>query len=686
MSSYDMSASWNQGVIGTQVLPLINDDAPVIRVEAGPGTGKTYGLVRRVQRILHPQGLGVKGERVAVVTFNRVIAKKLSEDVEKMLKTSLHSGAPIIRTVHGFCLQVIGGDIRILLPHERDAMLYDLLHEHPALHADYPKKKDIEQALHDHEANRIPNPRLWQATQRWLVRHRARLISDLPTLLSDRMKGGDFSELQFDHVVVDEFQDLTPAEQDLFFRLRAADGQFVALGDPRQSIYAFRGNDRMGLAKLDQHPSLGGVPIQDYPMTECQRCPKELVLAANQLMVLSKAAAMTSVSNKAATVVVPVWKTPEAEAKGMAQLILDNIAKFPEDEHLAMVTRRQFGYRLRDEIAASDPAVTIDLSFSESILELWPVREAFIFASLICDPDPATWRAWFAYQQPDADKGPLAPARNAPAYLQFLAACNDAISSTLVIELLLQQPRTMARGAGGSNLWDRAERFKQLLDATDWAALEPQDFIASVFASQFWPSTDPEEARTAASDLEVLKVNALQCLSDIDQEEPGLSREERLRKVVRQLRYSIATREPLTTGTKAVLQITTLWGGKGLTADHVYVVGLCDEAIPGKRTDEYPGTDADYDDEQRRLFYVSITRAKQTLFLSRAKRIKPGEAKRLNLPVSSTNWHYVDLGMSRFLRDIMAFLPQGQPGEDLLASMQPATPQPGAKVAGKHTN
>jgi superfamily I DNA/RNA helicase len=665
MGGYDMNAPWNQGVIGTQVLPLINDDAPVIRVEAGPGTGKTYGLVRRVQRILHPQGLGVKGDRIAVVAFNRVIAKKLSKDVEEMLKTSPHSGAPVIRTVHGFCLQVIGGDIRILLPHERDAMLYDLLHEHPTLRAAFPKREDIEQALHDHEANRIPNPQLWQATQRWLVRHQARLIGDLPTLLADRMKGGDFSELQFDHVIVDEFQDLTPAEQDLFFRLRATNGQFVALGDPRQSIYAFRGNDRMGLAKLDRHPLLGGVAIRNCPMIECQRCPKELVLAANQLMALSKATPMTSVSGRTAVVRVPVWKTPEAEARGMAQLILTNIAKFPNDDHLAMVTRRQFGYRLRDEIAASDPAVTIDLGFSESILELWPVREAFLFASLICDPDPATWRAWFAYRQPHNDQGPLAPARNAPAYLRFLAACNDAISCTLVLQLL-QQPRTKSRGGGGSNLWDRAGRFKRLLDTTNWAALEPQDFIASVFAPQLWPSTDPEEAQTASNDLEILKANALQSLSDLDQDEPGLSKEERLKKVVRQLRYSIATREPLTTGTKAVLRITTLWGGKGLTADHVYVVGLCDEAIPGVRTDEYPGTDADYDDEQRRLFYVSITRAKQTLLLSRAKRIKPGEAKRLNLPVSSTNWHYADLKMSRFLRDIMAFLPQAQPGEDLL--------------------
>jgi ATP-dependent exoDNAse (exonuclease V) beta subunit len=43
------------------VLRLINSDDEIIRVEAGPGTGKTFGLVRRVQRILHPDGLGVPG-------------------------------------------------------------------------------------------------------------------------------------------------------------------------------------------------------------------------------------------------------------------------------------------------------------------------------------------------------------------------------------------------------------------------------------------------------------------------------------------------------------------------------------------------------------------------------------------------------------------------------------------------
>jgi superfamily I DNA/RNA helicase len=118
-------------------------------------------------------------------------------------------------------------------------------------------------------------------------------------------------------------------------------------------------------------------------------------------------------------------------------------------------------------------------------------------------------------------------------------------------------------------------------------------------------------------------------------------------------------------GSEARVKISTPWGAKGLTANHVYVVGLCEEAIPGLRTDEYPGTDADYREEQRRLFYVSITRSKQTLILSRPTKIKPGEAKRLNLHVKRSGSYYYDLQMRPFLREIMSVLPAAVPGESL---------------------
>ena len=104
MPSYDLTAPWNLEVKGTQVLPLINDDAPFIRVEAGPGTGKTFGLIRRIVRILHPSGLDVNGRKVAVVAFNRVIAIQLREEVKAALKNVPHDGLPLIQTVHGFCL------------------------------------------------------------------------------------------------------------------------------------------------------------------------------------------------------------------------------------------------------------------------------------------------------------------------------------------------------------------------------------------------------------------------------------------------------------------------------------------------------------------------------------------------------------------------------------------------------
>ena len=113
----------------------------------------------------------------------------------------------------------------------------------------------------------------------------------------------------------------------------------------------------------------------------------------------------------------------------------------------------------------------------------------------------------------------------------------------------------------------------------------------------------------------------------------------------------------------ADLQVATLWGAKGVTAEHVYVLVLCDEAIPGSRREEYPGTDREYEEEQRRLFYVSITRSKKTLVLSRGKSIRKGDALRIGLSVGTGGGYWVDLTMSRFLRDIIKFLPRAQPGE-----------------------
>ena len=657
---------WLENIRGTQVLPIINSDDDIIRVESGPGTGKTFGLVRRVQRILHPQGLNLPGDRVLVVAFNRVIAKQLRNDIDDRLASSPHAKEPVIETVHALCLKVIGNDLRILLPHEREAMIYDILDEYPIIREKYGNSKKTEQALKDHEAKDKNEIELWQAVQRWLTRHHAQLISELPSLLLDKLQGGDFSDNTYSHVIVDEFQDLTPGEQSLFLKLRADGGKFLALGDPRQSIYRFRGNDRDGLSKIEMLLAPSNRIVSDLTMTECQRCPKEIVQAANQLMGLYSAKAMIPGNHNLANLHLVVWKSLESEAKGMAEKIVENIRAHPSEKdritHLAMVTRRQLGYRLREEIAKIDSTLKVDLSFSESLLESWEVREAFLYFCLIVDPDAPTWRAWLGYQNPADDKSFKAPERNANAYLKFLTACKDLIDEAEVRKLAdnLKQPP----GTGGSNLWSRTKRFVELRKKLQWEGDDTLSLLLEVFDVDRWGTNQSTEFETAKLDMELLLIKASDICRELEIIRPDIPAQEKLREVARRLRYQIATREPFLPDELADLQIATLWGAKGITADHVYVIGLCDEAIPGTRREEYPGTDLEYVEEQRRLFYVSITRPKKTLVLSRAKSIAVGQAKQLGLAIKVGNRFRAKLEMSKFLRDIIEYLPDYQSGEN----------------------
>ena len=660
---------WLEGVRGTQVLPIINLDDEIIRVESGPGTGKTFGLIRRVQRILHPQGLNVPGSKVLVVAFNRVIAKQLQRDIDKRLVNSPHNGNPLIQTVHALCLKVVSTHVRILLPHEREAMIYDILCSFPIIQQKYKTYNKTEQALRDHEARNRKDMQLWQAIQLWLTRHNSQLISELPSLLLDKLQGGDFGEKTFEHVIVDEFQDLTPAEQKLFFKLKAAGGKFLALGDPRQSIYRFRGNEIDGLAKIESLLTPPGGAVRNITMTECQRCPKEIVLASNQLMGLYNTQAMTVGNKEIANLHVVVWKSLDSEAKGMADAIVKNIYANPQDlkendniAHLAMVTRRHFGYRLREEIHKLDPNLKIDLNFSESLLESWAVREAFLFFCLLVDPDAPTWRAWFGYQNSTDGNRYKAPKRNADAYLKFLTSCHDKINESEV-QKLVQSP-TKPLGNGSTNILDRANRFIELKRQLKWKGEYSLSLLNEVFDVNKWGGYQSSDKETICLDMELLLTKAYAIFQEIESDNSVYTTQEQLKNVASRLRFQIATREPFLPDESSDLQVTTLWGAKGMSADHVYILGLCAEAIPGTYRKEYPGTISEYKEEQRRLFYVSLTRSKKTLVLSRANSIARSQAKQLGLQISGGNRYWSILEMSPFLRDIIQYLPSYQRGEN----------------------
>jgi superfamily I DNA/RNA helicase len=255
------------------------------------------------------------------------------------------------------------------------------------------------------------------------------------------------------------------------------------------------------------------------------------------------------------------------------------------------------------------------------------------------------------------------PKRNAEAYLQLLKSANDAITGN-VVEALAADDRAKNRGSGGTILWDRAKRFVDLRAKFDWNGEDAPTFAKTLFSREWWigDDYDAEKLGGAVLDLRLLQEKSLALLAQEQDRNPTDAPLQHLRQVAERLRHQIATNEPLTTDEPMDLQVTTLWGGKGITAEHVYLLGVCREAIPGERREEYPGTDEDYVEEQRRLFYVSITRPKKTLVLSRGLKVKRGLAQHLGLKINS-GFFWAILTMSPFLEDILSVLPDAVPGE-----------------------
>jgi superfamily I DNA/RNA helicase len=203
----------------------------------------------------------------------------------------------------------------------------------------------------------------------------------------------------------------------------------------------------------------------------------------------------------------------------------------------------------------------------------------------------------------------------------------------------------------------------ELRTQLQWAREDALALLKAVFDDSQWDVSQSADAETATLDMELILSRTLDIYQELGDDDPQSTPQDRLRKTAQRLRHQIATREPFAPDEAADLQIATLWGAKGVTAEHVYVIGLCGEAIPGTRREEYPGTDWEFEEEQRRLFYVSITRSRRTLVLSRAKSVPKVKAKQLGLSIKDGDGGLIELEMSPFLRDVIAFLPPAVPGD-----------------------
>ncbi len=643
MAPQEEKPAWLEGIEGDALPPLITSDARVIRVVAGPGSGKTIGLKRRVMRLI--QDKPVAPEKIFVGTFTRAIAGELASALG-VSATSDELGEETVdvevSTLHALALRLIGKHptarpgrtLRFLLGFEKDAMLYDIGEALPKLPDQKKRKKELNRVCAAWaEGAKLDMAGFVGEMDRWLRRHGGMLIDEVVQLARIGLESGDVSAGDFDHVIIDEYQDLTAAEQQLVEKIWSGSGSLVVLGDDDQSIYSFRFNHPRGI--MDFADRWKAEPLTDFRIPDNHRCGHVIVDLANAMMAAagSKKPPMISRRGEEGQLSLVYWQSVGWEIGGLARYMKAR----KDTRFLVLVPRRFIGYRLKD--AVGDDAQT---SFHEEVLEVPIVQERFALASLFANPDDrVAIRTLLGFHANGVEHGPK---RNADAYRSL---DSGAVGGVEFLQAIAKGGIDVS-GQGSRHLRARATSalglFEKLGDKP-----APEEVITAVFdpvLAAAVPEADKREK--SRRDLEQLRDAALAFREKPDS--PELSR------ILDHLRYRIAMRIPLTEVSEARVRIMTLHGAKGFEADVVVIAGVADQIIPGIAPKD-PEEAERAREEQRRLLYVSVTRAKRELVISWPQLMEYKDATNNNVRIDQV-WRRKDkaqvvkLGRTALLPDI----------------------------------
>ena len=210
----------------------------------------------------------------------------------------------------------------------------------------------------------------------WLRFHEAMLIGELVPVSLRYLRENPAlpHRATFEHVLVDEYQDLNRAEQVLLDLLAEA-GHLIVVGDEDQSIYSFKHAHPDGIARFDAtHPE-----IHDEELDECRRCPRRVVELAGALIANNQERAprvlVPRPENPEGEVLVLQWRSMEEEARGIAEINQQRVQneEVEPGRVLVLAPRRQFGYAVRDASNAlgADPILTMEISNLPEIVRVY---------------------------------------------------------------------------------------------------------------------------------------------------------------------------------------------------------------------------------------------------------------------------------------------------------------------------
>lgn len=589
-------------------------DGPVL-VLAGAGTGKTRVITYRVAYLL---AQGVPAEAVLAVTFTNKAAEEMKQRIGQLVRGCR---TPWVGTFHSFAAWLLRQDgPRIGIP--REFAIYDeedqlrllrrALEESGQGQARWPLR-ELREVISRAKNRGWDAPQLAEQATDELTRAAARLLPVYQALLA-RASALDFDDLllravellrtqtavrerwarRFRYLLVDEYQDINALQRELTLLLASQHRNVCVVGDEDQAIYSWRGAD----------PGLFLRFQQDFPEARLIRLERNyrstpIILEAANAVIAHNLARLGKTLRAEQPGGVPLSlytaADPQQEAAFVVQALAQRLAAEPE-ARLAVLYRTGFQSRLFEE-GCQRARLRYRVLGGFSFYRRAEIKDLLAYLRLVLHPedDAALERV---LNVPPRGIGEVTLER-----LRHLASQQRRP----LWEVLVEQAQQRAALASFRQLIEELRAARQQLAPA--ALLERiVDRTGYLRWLEQRASAQPEDEDRLANVRELLA--ALEAAQQ--QGEPLESFLDRVALVSDADAFDPSV--PVT--------LMTLHSAKGLEFDHVFLVGLEEGLLPHARAAQT----AEGIEEERRLLYVGMTRARRSLTLSWAMRRHGREA------------------------------------------------------------
>ena len=644
--------AWSDGLEqGTPAYDIAASPKENVRVVAGPGTGKSFAMKRRVARLLES---GVDAQSILPVTFTRVAAEDLHRELvgmqvpgcEQLQGRTLHSLALRILMRH-HVLTATGRVPRPLNLFEIRPLEADLAVQHGGLRVVRKRLRAYESAwarLQHDDPGYVQSPEdaaFQQDLLSWLRFHSAMLIGEVIPQLHAYLSSNPAApeRTEYAHILVDEYQDLNRAEQGVI-DLLSDQAEVCIVGDDDQSIYSFKHAHPDGIREwTEAHED-----VDDLSLDVCRRCPTQVVEIANALIANNVNRPVERVlepmeENGEGIVKIIQYQDLQDEILGVVEMISDMVGQgVPPGDIVVLAQRGAIGTPIYEELVQRQ--IPAESYYAQSELDAEEAQRRFAVLKLFVDREDRVALRWLL--------GLGSNNWRTRSFRRLRNYCDE--NGTTPWQTLAQIESGDLTLPYVSALVARFSEVRNEIDQIEGLAIDGE--LAAVIDHLF-PDEDP-----LVRDLRSLSLDVLESIGAEDREE-----------FLRELTTAIT--RPEVPSEIAEVRIMSLHKSKGLSAPVTFVAGCVEGLLPQQPDGDLPQALQDASlEEQRRLFYVGISRVKAspadgkpgTLVLTYSQAMPLATAMGAGVSPAAVNYGTAYLHASRFIQEIGQVAPAPEAG------------------------